>query len=199
MATALHAHVQDTTTQSLSCRHRVVRYLAEINGAIREYNRRTEEQSVIATKLCTSSTACWRNCLPTSASCRWRKKNTMAAFPTCKKAHRRTAGAGGPVSVNRTTLNTMSGKDHQAAAASLSFPARLFREPAVPRFSTGAGDPALASAAVIELPGSIPTWLVFLSLNGLKKIHEDVRKQGAVLSAPTNVYYVSRLTSPPNG
>ncbi|HEV2481308.1 MAG TPA: methylmalonyl-CoA mutase family protein [Puia sp.] len=47
----LHAHVQDTTTQSRILPPSRVRYLAEICGAIREYNRKTEEQSVIATKL----------------------------------------------------------------------------------------------------------------------------------------------------
>jgi methylmalonyl-CoA mutase len=47
----LHAHVQDTTTQSRILPPSRVRYLAEISGAIREYNRKTEEQSVIATKL----------------------------------------------------------------------------------------------------------------------------------------------------
>lgn len=47
----LHAHVQDTTTQSRILPPSRVRYLAEISGAVREYNRKTEEQSVIATKL----------------------------------------------------------------------------------------------------------------------------------------------------
>src|SRR5258708_21563798 len=47
----LHAHTKDTTTQSQILPPGRVRYLAEITGAIREYNRRTEEQAVIATRL----------------------------------------------------------------------------------------------------------------------------------------------------
>ncbi len=47
----LHAHLKDTTTQSQILPPSRVRYLAEITGAIREYNKKTEEQSVIATKL----------------------------------------------------------------------------------------------------------------------------------------------------
>jgi methylmalonyl-CoA mutase len=47
----LHAHVQDTTTQSRILPPSRVRYLAEITGTVREYNRKTEEQSAIATKL----------------------------------------------------------------------------------------------------------------------------------------------------
>ena len=48
---ALHVHTKDTTTQSQILPPRRARYLAEITGAIREYNRRTEEQSDIASKL----------------------------------------------------------------------------------------------------------------------------------------------------
>jgi methylmalonyl-CoA mutase len=47
----LHAHTKDTTTQSQILPPGRVRYLAEITGAIREYNRRTEEQSAIASRL----------------------------------------------------------------------------------------------------------------------------------------------------
>jgi isobutyryl-CoA mutase len=47
----LHAHVQDTTTQSRILPPARSRYLAEISGAIREYNRRTDDQCAIATKL----------------------------------------------------------------------------------------------------------------------------------------------------
>ena len=47
----LHTHTQDTTTQSLILPPARTRYLAEINAAIREYNKRTEEQSVIASRL----------------------------------------------------------------------------------------------------------------------------------------------------
>lgn len=47
----LHAHLKDTTTQSRILPPSRVRYLAEITGAVREYNKKTEEQRVIATKL----------------------------------------------------------------------------------------------------------------------------------------------------
>ena len=47
----LHAHTQETTTQSQILPPRRVRYLSEITMAIREYNRRTKEQSAIASRL----------------------------------------------------------------------------------------------------------------------------------------------------
>ena len=47
----LHTHTQDTITQSRILPPARVRYLSEISGVIREYNRRTDEQSAIATKL----------------------------------------------------------------------------------------------------------------------------------------------------
>jgi len=47
----LHAHTVDTTTQSQILPPSRVRYLSDISGAIREYNRRTEEQAVIASRL----------------------------------------------------------------------------------------------------------------------------------------------------
>ena len=47
----LHEHVKDTTTQSRIMPPSRVRYLSEITAAIREYNRITDEQSVIATRL----------------------------------------------------------------------------------------------------------------------------------------------------
>ncbi len=50
-ALTLHAHTQDTTTQSQILPPRRVRYLSEITGGIREYNRRTDEQSAIASRL----------------------------------------------------------------------------------------------------------------------------------------------------
>lgn len=46
-----HAHLQDTTTQSTIIPPSRVRYLSEISGQVREYNRLTEEQGAIATKL----------------------------------------------------------------------------------------------------------------------------------------------------
>jgi len=47
----LHAHTQETSTQSQILPPRRVRYLSEISSAIREYNRRTEEQAVVASRL----------------------------------------------------------------------------------------------------------------------------------------------------
>ena len=47
----LHAHTRDTTTQSQIMPPARIRYLSEISGAIRDYNRHTEEQSTIASKL----------------------------------------------------------------------------------------------------------------------------------------------------
>jgi methylmalonyl-CoA mutase len=46
-----HEHLQDTTTQSLILPPSRVRYLSEIAGAIREYNKKTDEQSTIASRL----------------------------------------------------------------------------------------------------------------------------------------------------
>ena len=84
----LHAHVQDTTTQSRILPPSRVRYLADISGAIREYNRRTEEQSVIATKLYqldgvlaelpADSPAC-------SPLLEQKEKYERQLFPLCKK------------------------------------------------------------------------------------------------------------------
>ena len=47
----LHAHTTDTTTQSRILPPSRVRYLSDITGAIGEYNRRTDEQAAIASKL----------------------------------------------------------------------------------------------------------------------------------------------------
>lgn len=47
----LHAHIHDTTTQSRILPPARVRYLSEISGAVREYNRRTDEQSAVASRL----------------------------------------------------------------------------------------------------------------------------------------------------
>jgi len=46
-----HAHLKDTTTQSTIIPPSRIRYLSEISGQVREYNRLTEEQSILATKL----------------------------------------------------------------------------------------------------------------------------------------------------
>jgi len=48
---ALHAHTRETTTQSQILPPRRMRYLAEITTAIREYNRRAEEQATVASRL----------------------------------------------------------------------------------------------------------------------------------------------------
>jgi len=47
----LHAHVQDTTTKSQIIPPKRVRYLSEISDEIRNYNRITEEQATIASRL----------------------------------------------------------------------------------------------------------------------------------------------------
>jgi isobutyryl-CoA mutase len=47
----MHPHLKDTVTHSRILPPSRVRYLSEITGAIREYNRRTEEQARVATKL----------------------------------------------------------------------------------------------------------------------------------------------------
>jgi isobutyryl-CoA mutase len=47
----LHAHVQDTTTKSQIIPPKRVRYLSEISDEVRNYQRLTEEQSCIASKL----------------------------------------------------------------------------------------------------------------------------------------------------
>jgi methylmalonyl-CoA mutase len=47
----LHAHIKDTTTRSQIMPPARVRYLSEITAAVREYDRNSDEQSAIATKL----------------------------------------------------------------------------------------------------------------------------------------------------
>ena len=47
----LHAHTRDTSTQSLIIPPGRIRYLSEISGAVRDYNRLTEEQAALASKL----------------------------------------------------------------------------------------------------------------------------------------------------
>jgi len=47
----LHTHTTDTSTRSLIIPPSRVRYLSEISGAVREYNRTTDEQADIASKL----------------------------------------------------------------------------------------------------------------------------------------------------
>ncbi len=47
----LHTHTADTSTRSLIIPPSRVRYLSEISGAVREYNRLADEQAAIASKL----------------------------------------------------------------------------------------------------------------------------------------------------
>ena len=84
----LHAHTKDTSTQSQIMPPSRVRYLSEITGAIREYNRRTEEQSVVASKLY-QVTGVLQD-LPADSPARpvledQKKKLEQQLFPLCKK------------------------------------------------------------------------------------------------------------------
>ncbi|HZE85988.1 MAG TPA: methylmalonyl-CoA mutase family protein, partial [Puia sp.] len=47
----LHAHTTDTTTQAQIIPPSRVRYLSEISGSIRDYNKKTDQQAAIASKL----------------------------------------------------------------------------------------------------------------------------------------------------
>ena len=47
----LHAHTQDTVTQSRIIPPARIRYLSEISAVVRDYNRSTDEQAAIASKL----------------------------------------------------------------------------------------------------------------------------------------------------
>ncbi len=84
----LHTHTQDTTTQSLILPPARIRYLAEINGAIREYNKRTDEQSAIASRLYKLNGVI--EDLPADFSGRsqlvaQKEKYEQQLFPLCKK------------------------------------------------------------------------------------------------------------------
>ncbi|MHA4808258.1 methylmalonyl-CoA mutase family protein [Flavitalea flava] len=50
-ALELHSHTKDTATQSQIIPSSRIRYLSEISGVIKEYNRQTDEQAGIASKL----------------------------------------------------------------------------------------------------------------------------------------------------
>jgi len=84
----LHAHTKDTATQSQIMPPSRIRYLSEITAAIREYNRRTEEQSVIASKLY-QLTGVLQD-LPADSPARTvledqKKRLEQQLFPLCKK------------------------------------------------------------------------------------------------------------------
>ena len=83
-----HEHVQDTTTQSRILPPSRVRYLSEITGAIREYNRRTDEQSAIASRLYQLDGVL--NDLPPDFAgrqelLRQKEKYEQQLYPVCKK------------------------------------------------------------------------------------------------------------------
>jgi methylmalonyl-CoA mutase len=83
-----HEHVQDTTTQSRIMPPSRVRYLSEISAAVREYNRRTDEQSVIASRLYQLNGVLGD--LPADAAgrqelLRQKEKYEQQLYPVCKK------------------------------------------------------------------------------------------------------------------
>jgi isobutyryl-CoA mutase len=83
-----HEHIADTSTQSRILPPSRVRYLSEITGAIREYNRKTDEQSVIATRLYQLSGVLQD--LPADAASRQdllrqKEKYEQQLYPVCKK------------------------------------------------------------------------------------------------------------------
>jgi isobutyryl-CoA mutase len=83
-----HEHIADTTTQSRILPPSRVRYLSEIAGAIREYNRKTDEQSVIATRLYQLNGVLQD--LPADAASRQdllrqKEKYEQQLYPVCKK------------------------------------------------------------------------------------------------------------------
>ena len=84
----LHAHTADTTTQSKILPPSRVRYLSDITGAIREYNRRTEEQAVTASRLYQLNGVL--ELLPAGSPARQeliaqKEKLELQLFPLCKK------------------------------------------------------------------------------------------------------------------
>jgi isobutyryl-CoA mutase len=83
-----HEHLADTTTQSRILPPSRVRYLSEIAGAIREYNRKTDEQSAIATRLYQLNGVLQD--LPGDAASRQdllrqKEKYEQQLYPVCKK------------------------------------------------------------------------------------------------------------------
>jgi len=84
----VHGHIADTSTQSRILPPSRVRYLSEIAGAIREYNRKTDEQSVIATRLYQLN-GVFQD-LPADAAgrqdlLRQKEKYEQQLYPVCKK------------------------------------------------------------------------------------------------------------------
>ena len=84
----VHGHIADTSTQSRILPPSRVRYLSEIAGAIREYNRKTDEQSVIATRLYQLNGVLQD--LPADAAgrqdlLRQKEKYEQQLYPVCKK------------------------------------------------------------------------------------------------------------------
>jgi methylmalonyl-CoA mutase len=85
---SLHAHTQDTTTKSQIIPPARVRYLSEISGSVRDYNRNTTEQAAIASKLYQISGTLQQ--LPADFPGRpqleaQREKLEKQLFPVCKK------------------------------------------------------------------------------------------------------------------
>jgi len=85
---ALHAHTKDTVTRSQIMPPARIRYLSEITAAVREYNRNTEEQSAIATRLYQLDGVL--NDLPGDSPARpaleqQKKQLEQKLFPLCKK------------------------------------------------------------------------------------------------------------------
>jgi len=84
----VHGHIADTSTQSRILPPSRVRYLSEIACAIREYNRKTDEQSVIATRLYQLN-GVFQD-LPADAAgrqdlLRQKEKYEQQLYPVCKK------------------------------------------------------------------------------------------------------------------
>jgi methylmalonyl-CoA mutase len=84
----LHAHTADTTTHSKILPASRVRHLSDISGAIREYNRRTDEQALVASRLYQMSGVLER--LPPdfagrAALAEEKEKLVLQLHPLCKK------------------------------------------------------------------------------------------------------------------
>ena len=83
-----HTHLKDTTTQSLIIPPSRVRYLSEITSVIRDYNRKTEEQAAIASRLYKLTGVLLE--LPPDSPAReplehLQEKLGQQLFPVCKK------------------------------------------------------------------------------------------------------------------
>jgi methylmalonyl-CoA mutase len=83
-----HPHLRDTAMQSLIIPSSRVRYLSEITAAIRDYNKRTDEQAAIASRLYKLTGALEE--LPAASPARreleaQKEKLEQQLFPVCKK------------------------------------------------------------------------------------------------------------------